>query len=70
MPKLVGKNAAVADDQLTRLGFTNIDFGSEDPFDTVVIKLANWTVTKQSAKAGSKMMSDELLVLTCTKLGD
>ncbi|RKR92677.1 PASTA domain-containing protein [Micromonospora pisi] len=67
VPTLVGKNAAVADDELRKLGFTNISFGSQDKNDTVVILLTNWTVTKQSTKAGAKVAADTLIVLTCTK---
>lgn len=33
MPDLVGENAAVADDRLRKLGFTNIQFGSQDEND-------------------------------------
>jgi hypothetical protein len=69
MPKLVGENAAVADDQLRKLGFTNIQYGSQDEDDTFVLLLANWTVTKQSAKGGAKVKTDTLIVLTCTKQG-
>lgn len=67
VPDLKGENAAVADDTLRKLGFTNIRFGSADEDDKVVLLLANWTVTKQSAKAGRKLPLDTLIVLTCTK---
>lgn len=69
MPKVTGKNAAVADDELRKLGFTNIRYGSQDQDDKVVLLLSNWTVTKQSAKAGAKTKTDTLIVLTCTKEG-
>jgi hypothetical protein len=67
MPKVVGENAAIADDKLRKLGFTNIQYGSQDENDTWVVLLQNWTVAKQSAKAGSKVSTDTLIVLTCTK---
>ncbi|MET8089780.1 PASTA domain-containing protein [Micromonospora sp. NPDC005220] len=67
MPNLVGQNAAVAADQLRELGFTKIQYGSQDEHDTVVLLASNWTVTKQSTKAGSKVSTDTLIVLTCTK---
>lgn len=67
MPDVTGENAAVADDRLRKLGFTNLQFGSQDKNDTLVIMLANWTVTKQSTKAGQKVAADTLIVLTCTK---
>lgn len=69
MPKVTGENAAVADDRLRKLGFTNIQYGSQDRDDTVVLLLSNWTVTKQSTKAGVKVKTDTLIVLTCTKRG-
>lgn len=67
MPNLVGENAAVAEDKLRALGFTRIDFGSQDETDTWVVLPANWTVAKQSAKAGASVSTDTLIVLTCTK---
>jgi hypothetical protein len=67
MPKVTGENAAVADDKLRKLGFTNIQYGSQDEKDKVVLLLTNWTVAKQSAKAGGKVSTDTLIVLTCTK---
>ncbi|GAA4243119.1 hypothetical protein GCM10022255_000840 [Dactylosporangium darangshiense] len=67
MPNVVGKNAAVAMDELQRLGFTKIQLGSQDPGDTVVILAANWTVAKQSTPAGTQAPTDALIVLTCTK---
>lgn len=69
MPKVTGENAAVADDKLRKLGFTNIRYGSQDEDDKVVLLLTNWTVTKQSAKTGAKIKTDALIVLTCTKQG-
>jgi hypothetical protein len=67
MPDVRGQNAAVAQDYLRRLGFTNVTFGSQDEFDTWVVLPANWTVKKQSMKAGRKVPADTLIVLTCTK---
>lgn len=69
MPKVTGENAAVADDKLRKLGFTNISYGSQDEDDKVVLLLTNWTVAKQSTKAGAKVKTDTLIVLTCTKEG-
>ncbi len=67
MPNVVGQNAAVAADQLRKAGFTDIQYGSQDENNTVVLLPANWTVAKQSAKAGSRVPADTLIVLTCTK---
>ncbi|GAB2622036.1 hypothetical protein Aab01nite_76870 [Paractinoplanes abujensis] len=69
VPNLRGENAAVAADRLKQLGFTRVEFGSADKGDTWVVLPQNWTVTKQSAKAGTKLALDTLIVLTCTKQG-
>jgi hypothetical protein len=37
VPNLVGENAAIAEDKLKDLGFTDIDFASVDKKDTVVV---------------------------------
>lgn len=67
MPDLVGENASVAADELERLGFTNIQFGSADADEKVVLLPQNWTVKSQSPKPGKKVRTDRLVVLTCTK---
>ena len=67
MPDLRGQNAAVAQDYLTRLGFTRVEFGSQDELDSWVVLPENWTVKKQSTKPGRKIPVDTLIVLTCTK---
>src|SRR5512138_3927794 len=51
VPNVVGKNAAVAGDDLKKLGFTNIDFGTVDGRPVVVLP-ENWTVKTQSAQPG------------------
>jgi hypothetical protein len=67
VPNLVGKNAAVASDELKRIGFTNIKFGSVDQYDTVVILPENWKVAEQSHVPGLTIATDTLFVLGCTK---
>ncbi|MBB6032290.1 PASTA domain-containing protein [Phytomonospora endophytica] len=67
MPDLVGQNAAIARDELERLGFTDIELGSADAEDTLVIIAANWTVVEQSHEPGDKVPADALIVLTCSK---
>lgn len=67
MPNLVGENAQVAYEKLREMGFTKVSFGSADPDHEVVLFPPNWTVTKQSAKAGVKVRTDQTIVLTCTK---
>jgi hypothetical protein len=66
MPNLVGQNAAVAEDQLKKLGFTSIQLGTVDGHAFIALP-ANWTVKTQSAKAGAQIRSDTLIVLGCAK---
>jgi hypothetical protein len=67
IPELIGKNAAVAIDELKRMGFQRIELGSLDPEVESVAFPANWTVAKQSAGAGTPLQPDALIVLTCTR---
>jgi hypothetical protein len=67
MPNLVGKNAAVASDELEKLGFTNVKLGSVDQNDTIVILPENWKVAEQSHGPGQTVPTDTLIVLGCTK---
>jgi PASTA domain len=67
MPELKGRNASEADDDLRKLGFTNVDYGSADENHSVVLLLANWTVVKQNVKAGAMIQPDTKIVLMCTK---
>lgn len=68
VPAVVGKNAAVAEDELKRAGFTKIRFSSGDPDHRVVLLPQNWQVEKQSAVPGSNLEPDAVFVLTCRKL--
>ena len=65
---LVGGNALVVENKLKELGFTNINFGTQDPYDSFVILPQNWRVTKVEPGAGTTMRADEPIVVTCTKL--
>lgn len=67
MPNLVGLNAAVAGDQLKRLGFTKVQYASGDKRYRLVIVPANWSVTAQSAPANTSQPKSALIVLTCVK---
>lgn len=67
MPNVVGKNAAIAEDELKRLGFEKVQFGSLDVSDQLVIVPANWVVKEQSHKPGERLAADVLIVLGCTK---
>src|SRR5262245_44330159 len=68
MPDVVGESAAVARDQLTRLGFRHIEFGTVDGHKLIILP-QNWTVTTQSARKGDKLPADALIVLGCTRNG-
>jgi hypothetical protein len=69
MPSLVGKNAAIATDELKRLGVRpeNVTYGSADPLYTVVLLPQNWTVVKQEPPAGTQLAPGEQIVLSCRK---
>ena len=69
MPDLVGKNAAVAIDQLTKLGFArhNIRLSTKDEHAWFVVVPENWTVEAQSEVPGATIATDSVVVLTCTK---
>jgi beta-lactam-binding protein with PASTA domain len=67
VPDLVGLNAAIALEELRMAGFTNIQLGSVDEDDTVVLAASNWTVVEQSAVPGAVQTSSDLIVLSCTK---
>ncbi|WP_041841255.1 PASTA domain-containing protein [Actinoplanes friuliensis] len=67
LPKVAGENAAIAEDQLRRLGFTNIRLNSSGG-GKVGERTAEWTVKKVSPKAGKKLKAGALIVLTCTRI--
>lgn len=69
MPDVVGQNAAVAVDKLTKLGFTDIDLGTVDGHSVVVLP-QNWIVKDQSAKPGERLPADAKIVLGCARIGD
>lgn len=70
LPDFKGQNAAIARQWLVDRGwneFSDIKLGSQDRYETMVLLPENWTVTKQSHKAGSKVKVGTTIVLTCTK---
>lgn len=69
MPSVVDKNAAVAKDELEKLGFTKIELGSVDPENNTlgVVNPSNWTVKEQSHQKGEKVAADAVIVLGCVK---
>ncbi|MGH3427614.1 MAG: PASTA domain-containing protein [Terriglobales bacterium] len=66
VPNVVGKNAAVARDELKRSGFTKVKFAPADSHRIVILP-QNWTVKTQSAAAGSTAAGDTVIVLGCVK---
>jgi hypothetical protein len=68
MPDVVGQNAAVALDKLHKLGLRNIDLGTVDGHEFVVLP-QNWTVKTQSAQPGEKLAPDAKVVLGCARNG-
>jgi hypothetical protein len=64
---LVGKNAQLADDELHRLGITNVSYASQDAGSTMVLLLRNWTVTRVEPAPGTVMSSADRIVVTATK---
>src|SRR2546426_183497 len=66
VPDVVGHNAAVAQDELKRAGFTNVDLGTVDGHKFVALP-QNWTVKTQSAKAGDRLPQDAKIVLGCAR---
>ncbi len=70
LPDFKGQNAAIAKQWLVDQGwdeFKNIKLGSQDTYDTFVLLPENWTVVKQSHRAGTKVLVGTTIVLTCTK---
>jgi hypothetical protein len=68
VPNVVGKNAAVAVDELKKLGFTNIGLGTVDGRPAVVLP-ENWTVKVQSAQPGERLQANAKIVLGCVRNG-
>lgn len=67
MPVLVGKNAAVAKDELERLGFGDDRIRLSPQGHMFVAMPSHWTVTDQSEKPGVRVDLRELVVLTVVK---
>ncbi|GAA3191628.1 hypothetical protein GCM10010532_007820 [Dactylosporangium siamense] len=67
VPALVGKNAAAARIELEQLGFRDVRFGSQEAGEPDVVLPQNWTVTRQSAAAGTRLATTTQIVLTCAR---
>lgn len=68
MPDVVGQNADVALDKLKKLGFTNVDLGTVDGHEVVILP-QNWVVRTQTAPPGSRLAADDKIVLGCARIG-
>lgn len=64
VPNVVGKTAADAKTALKKAG---LSYSYSAPKGSFVVLAKNWTVTKQSAKAGSKVKSGTKVKLTVVK---
>lgn len=65
---LIGKNAKLADDEIRKTGFVNINYGSTDTTATVdPTHLADWTVTKVDPAGGALAQSNDNIVITVAK---
>lgn len=67
IPDVVGKNGAVASDELKKAGFTNVTYGSATPGVDLVLNLSNWTVKAVEPGPGTVISTDMAVVLTMTK---
>jgi len=66
---LVGKNAQLADDELHRVGFVNLRYGTQDTTLPApdAAHLADWNVSKVEPAGGSVAGSTDNIVLTVVK---
>ena len=67
LPQVKGRNGSIVQDELVDLGLTNVKLASRDNVYTVVVLPENWTAVKIEPAAGSKVRSDQAVVVTLTK---
>jgi beta-lactam-binding protein with PASTA domain len=68
VPKVVGKNGAIAREELAELGFAKVELAADPKSGRqIVLNPANWTVTKVEPAAGTSLRSNQTVVLTLTK---
>lgn len=70
MPKLVGENLQLSQDILQKLGSYVLDQEDALGLDRIQVLDSNWTVCKQSPKAGKKVSVDEIVTLSSVKLSE
>jgi hypothetical protein len=64
---LVGQNADLAYDELSKLGITDINYTSEDVGSRVAPLLENWLVTKVEPAPGTVVLTTDKVVITVTQ---
>jgi hypothetical protein len=66
---LVGKNAQLADDELRKVGFVNIKYGTQDTTLAAPdpAHLADWNVTAVEPAGGQTAQSNDNIVVTVVK---
>ncbi|MGH3981348.1 MAG: exonuclease domain-containing protein [Pseudonocardiaceae bacterium] len=64
---LVGNNAQLADDELRKLGISDISYASQDADNTFAPPLQNWTVTKVEPAPGTAVFTTGTIMITVTK---
>lgn len=67
LPEVKGRNGAIVQDELKKLGLTNVRLASKDLYDSLVILPENWTAVSIEPGAGSKVATDQTVVVTMTK---
>ena len=68
LPDVVGQNGAIAEDALRSLGLSKLQLAADKKSGKQgVISSANWTVTKIEPRAGTKVRTDQTVVITMTK---
>jgi hypothetical protein len=67
LPAVKGRNGGIVYDELHELGLTKVELASADKQHTVVVLPQNWTAVKIEPAAGSKVRSNQTVVVTMTK---
>jgi beta-lactam-binding protein with PASTA domain len=67
IPDLTGQNAKIAENKLTSLGISDVEFASATPKYQNVFSPANWTVVSIEPAPGTTVSSTDTVVLKVTK---
>ncbi|WP_019925302.1 PASTA domain-containing protein [Nocardia sp. BMG111209] len=68
IPDVIGKNGAIASDELKKLGFKHVSYASGTPGVRMVILASNWTVKSIEPGIGTPADPDDTVVLTMVKI--